>query len=140
MIEKPKLAWPEGEISPWKGKAVRPTVREVARAYPGRALSAVFVSAILSAFVAAPIIPVLDWIANAAGLSLDGSGTIPGCRVAVRGVWAGGRSCTVRSAAGSLRGTTLSSTDPPFGGDTGSRVICLRTANRGPVGSMLACR
>ena len=71
MIERPKPTWPQGEVSPWKGKAVRPTVWEVAGAYPGRALHTVFVVAILSALVAAPIIAVLNWIAHAtAGPSL----------------------------------------------------------------------
>jgi hypothetical protein len=45
-----KRPWPDGEISPWAGEEERPSVLEVARWYPGRAIEAA-VGAVVMAMV-----------------------------------------------------------------------------------------
>jgi hypothetical protein len=54
MIEK--VPWPDGEKSPWAGKANRPTVWEVARAYPGKAIGHAVMAFIFGAMAAAFIV------------------------------------------------------------------------------------
>jgi hypothetical protein len=54
MIDKP--AWPLGEKSPWAGQEDRPTVLEVALAYPGRVVVNAFGAAIVAIFPTALVL------------------------------------------------------------------------------------
>jgi hypothetical protein len=71
MIPKPRPQWDLEVGSPWAGQSLRPTVWEVALAYPGVALGEILGAAILSLVPAVLITYALNWVIDiVTGVSL----------------------------------------------------------------------
>jgi hypothetical protein len=71
MIPKPRPQWDLDIGSPWAGQSLRPTVWEVALAYPGVAFGELVGAALLSLVPAGLITYALDWVIDTVtGVSL----------------------------------------------------------------------